>query len=110
VTLGLPVVSSGIGGAQKPADANGSAGSPRSAYRARRSSSRRMFGWSRKSRSSPFTLKTRAFALTARSRSAPERKTECSRNSAKLVFVATPEMPLIDTCAPRVPSRNSMLT
>ena len=35
---------------------------------------------------------------------------ECSRNSAKLVFVATPEMPLIDTWAPRVPSRNSMLT
>ena len=56
------------------------------------------------------TLKTRAFAFSARAPSAPERKMECSRNSAKLVFVATPEMPLIDTCAPRVPSRNSMLT
>jgi len=69
-----------------------------------------MFGWSRNSRSSPFTLNTSALALTARAPRAPERKMECSRNSAKLVFVATPEIPLIDTWAPRVPSRNSMLT
>ena len=34
---------------------------------------------------------------------------EWRRNSAKLVFVATPEMPEMETCAPRVPSRNSRL-
>ena len=52
------------------------------------------------------TLKISAFALSAFF-SAPPVKIEYSRNSAKLVLVATPEIPLIETCPPRVPSRNS---
>src|SRR6516165_7613105 len=35
---------------------------------------------------------------------------ECSKNIANEVFVAIPDTPEIDTCAPRVPSRNSKLT
>ena len=36
-------------------------------------------------------------------------KAENSSQVAKLVLVATPEMPEIDTCAPRLPSRKSAL-
>jgi hypothetical protein len=64
---------------------------------------------SRNSRSSPFTANTIAFAFVLRLPSTPEVNNEWSRNRAKLVFVATPEMPEMDTWAPRVPSRNSRL-
>src|SRR5262249_7683909 len=74
----------------------------------RAAASSRAFGWSRNSRSSPFTENTSAFALIPAGPRTPDRKIEYSRNSAKLVFVATPDTPEIDTCAPRVPSRNSM--
>ena len=50
-----------------------------------------------------------ALVLAASAPSTPDRKTEYSRNVAKLVFVATPETPEIDTCAPRWPLRNSKL-
>jgi hypothetical protein len=52
------------------------------------------------------TLNTSAFAFSA-FLSAPPVKIEYSRKSAKLVLVATPEIPLMDTWPPRVPSRNS---
>ena len=110
VTFGRPVTSPGRGGAKNATDANGSAGSSSRLYAARASSSSRAFGASRNSRSSPLTEKTSAFALVARAPSTPDRNSEWSRKSAKLVLVATPEMPLIDTCAPRVPSRKSRST
>jgi hypothetical protein len=43
------------------------------------------------------TLNTSALALIARRPSTPLRKIELSRNSAKLVLVVMPEMPLIET-------------
>ena len=55
------------------------------------------------------TLKISARALVPSAPSAPERNTEYSRKVAKLVLVATPEMPEIEMCAPRVPSRKSAL-
>jgi hypothetical protein len=55
------------------------------------------------------TLKISALALTPSAPSTPERNTEYSRNVAKLVLVATPEMPEIETWAPRWPSRKSAL-
>ena len=54
-------------------------------------------------------MSARELAVSPALPSTPERNTEYSRNVAKLVFVATPEMPEIDTCAPREPSRKSAL-
>ena len=110
VTLGRPVWSSGDGRGEEPdrGERGGRAGRARRS-RTRRSSSSRTLGWSRNSRSSPLTEKISALAFSWRLPSTPEVNRACSRNSAKLVLVATPEIPEIDTCAPRVPSRNSRL-
>ena len=72
-------------------------------------SSSLVFGWSRNSRSSPLTLKISALvlALSPAPPSTPERSIEYMRKVAKLVFVATPEIPEIDTWAPRLPSMKS---
>src|SRR5437868_6858475 len=48
-----------------------------------------------------------ALVLAASAPSTPDRNTEYSRNVANDVFVATPEMPEMDTCAPRCPLRKS---
>jgi hypothetical protein len=47
--------------------------------------------------------------LCASPASTPELNIECSRKVAKLVFVAIPDTPEIDTWPPRVPSTNSKL-
>ena len=56
------------------------------------------------------TENTSILVLCASPASTPELRMECSRNSAKLVLVAMPDTPEIETWAPRVPSTNSKLT
>jgi hypothetical protein len=56
------------------------------------------------------TLKISTLVLCASPASTPQLMIECNRNIANEVFVAIPDTPEIDTCAPRVPSRNSKFT
>jgi hypothetical protein len=52
---------------------------------------------------------TSILELCASAARTPQWMIECSRNKAKLVLVAMPETPEIETWPPRVPSTNSKL-
>ena len=98
-------------GAQNRTEGNGPGSTPSFAHPAAASSSKKRFGLSSHSRSSPFTLKTRTRRLDAPSPTTPGWPVSIRRkNSANDVLVATPLMPLIDMCPPLRPSKKSRST